>query len=69
MDNFKEEQKEVNVLTNQEIIIVESSLNKELDGFQIEIDKKKNLTSCRDPYQSSPINLFIKRRRIQKKSA
>ena len=40
MDNFQEEQRAVNVKANQEINIVESSLNKELDGFQIEIDKK-----------------------------
>ena len=38
MDNFIEEQNSVNVQANQEIDIVESSLNKELDGFQSEID-------------------------------
>ena len=31
--NFKEEQRAVNVQANQEINTVESSLNKELDGF------------------------------------
>ena len=39
MDNFKEEQRAVNVQANQEIDIVESSLNKELDAFQSEIDE------------------------------
>ena len=33
MDNFIEEQRVVNVPANQEIDTVESSLNKELDGF------------------------------------
>ena len=40
VDNFIEEQRVVNVQANQEINTVESSLNKELDGFQSEIDKK-----------------------------
>ena len=40
MDTFIEEQRAVNVQANQEIDIVERSLNKELDGFQSEIDKK-----------------------------
>ena len=40
MDNFKEEQRVVNVQANQEINTVESSLNKKLDGFQSEIDQK-----------------------------
>ena len=40
MDNFIEEQKAVTVHVNQETDTVESSLNKELDGFQSEIDKK-----------------------------
>ena len=39
VDNFIEEQRVVNVQANQEIDIVESSLNKELDEFQIEIDE------------------------------
>ena len=39
VDNFKEEQREVDVQANQEIDIVESSLNKELDEFQSEIDE------------------------------
>ena len=33
MDNFIKEQRVVNVQANQEIDIVESSLNKELDGL------------------------------------
>ena len=40
MDNFIEEQRAVNVQANQEIDIVERSLNKELDEFQSEIDQK-----------------------------
>ena len=40
VDNFKEEQRVVNVQANQEINTVESSLNKKLDGFQSEIDQK-----------------------------
>ena len=40
MDNFKEEQRAVNVHANQEINIVESSLNKELDGFRSKNDQK-----------------------------
>ena len=40
VDNFKEEQRAMNVQANQEINTVESSLNKELDGFQSEIDQK-----------------------------
>ena len=39
VDNFKEEQRVVNVQANQEINTVESSLNKKLDGFQREIDQ------------------------------
>ena len=39
MDNFIEEQKAVDVQANQEIEIVESSMNKELDEFQSEIDE------------------------------
>ena len=33
MDNFIKDQRAVNVQANQEINIVEGSLNKELDGF------------------------------------
>ena len=40
LDNFIEKQRAVNVKANQEIDIVESSLSKELDGFQSEIDQK-----------------------------
>ena len=40
MDNFIEEQRVVNIQANQEIDTVESSLNKELDGFQSEMDHK-----------------------------
>ena len=38
VDNFKEEQRVVNVQANQEIETVENSLNKELDVFQSKID-------------------------------
>ena len=40
MDNFIEEQRAVNVQANLEIDTVESSLNKELDGFHSKIDQK-----------------------------
>ena len=40
MDTFIKEQRAVNVQANQEIDIVESSLNKELHRFQSEIDHK-----------------------------
>ena len=43
MDNFIEEQRAVTVQANQEINIVESSLNKKLDGFQSEIDQKLDI--------------------------
>ena len=39
VDNFKEEQRAVDIQANQENDIVESSLNKELDEFQSEIDE------------------------------
>ena len=39
MDNFIEEQRVVNVQANQEIDIMESSLNNELDEFQSETDE------------------------------
>ena len=68
VDNLIEEQRAVTVQANQETYKVERSLNKKLDGFQSEINKK-NWTSCRNPSQSSPINLFIKRKKIQKDGA
>ena len=40
VDTFIKEQRAVNVQANQKIDTMESSLNKELDGFQREIDKK-----------------------------
>ena len=40
MDNFKEEQRAVDVQANKETDTVESSLNKELDEFQSEIVEK-----------------------------
>ena len=40
MDTFIAEQKAVNVPVNQKTDTVESSLNKELDGFQSKIDQK-----------------------------
>ena len=43
MDNFIEEQRVVTVQANQETETVESSLNKELDGFQSEIDQKLDI--------------------------
>ena len=38
MDNFIEDQRPVNVQANQEIKTVESSLSKELDGFDKKFD-------------------------------
>ena len=67
VDNFIEEQRVVTVQANQETEIVESSLVKELMGSKVKLIK--NWTSCRNPSQSSPISLFIKRRRIWRKSA
>ena len=40
VDNFIEEQRVVTIQANQETETVESSLNKELDGFQSETDQK-----------------------------
>ena len=40
VDNFIEDNRAVNVQANREIETVEGSLNKELDGFQSEIDQK-----------------------------
>ena len=40
MGTFIEEEKVVNVKTNQRIDTMESSLNKKLEGFQREIDHK-----------------------------
>ena len=43
MDNFIEEQRVVTVQANQKTGTVESSLNKELDGFQSEIAQKLDI--------------------------
>ena len=43
MDNFIEEQRGVTVQANQETKTVESSLVKELDGFQSRIDQKLDI--------------------------
>ena len=43
MDNFIEEQRVVTVQANQETETVESSLVKELDGFQSKIDQKLDI--------------------------
>ena len=43
VDNFKEDNRAVNVQANREIETVEGSLNKELDGFQSEIDQKLDI--------------------------
>ena len=40
VDNFKEEQRVVNVQANQEIETVDNSLNKELDVFESKIDQE-----------------------------
>ena len=67
VDNFIEEQRAVTVQANQETDTVESSLNKELDGFQSELIK--NWTFCRNPSQSLPSSLIKKRKKIQRMSA
>ena len=67
VDNFIEEQRAVTVQANQEINTVESSLNKNWMGSKVKLIK--NWTSCRNPSQSSPISLFIKRKKIQKEGA
>ena len=46
MDTFIEEQRAVNVQANQKINTMESSLNKELDGFKSEIDHKFDNLQC-----------------------
>ena len=43
MDNFIEEQRVVTLQANEETETVESSLVKELDGFQSEIDQKLDI--------------------------
>ena len=43
VDNFIEDNRAVNVQANREIKTVESYLNKELDGFQREIDQKLDI--------------------------
>ena len=43
MDNFIEDNRVVNVQAKREIETVKSSLNKELDGFQSEIDQKLDI--------------------------
>ena len=46
VDTFIEEQRAVNFQANQKIDIMESSLNKDLDGFQSEIDHKFDNLQC-----------------------
>ena len=46
MDNFKEEQRAVNVQANKEIDTVESSLNKRTDGLQSEMELKLDNLQC-----------------------
>ena len=46
MDNFKEEQRAVNVQANKEIDTVESSLNKKIDGLQSEMELKLDNLRC-----------------------
>ena len=56
----------MDVQANQEIDIVESSLNKELDEFQSEIDE--NFDILQQSVSKLTNSLFIKRRRIWRKS-
>ena len=46
VDNFKEEQRVVNVQANQEINTVENSLDQKFDGLQSEMDKKMDNLQC-----------------------
>ena len=46
VDNFKEEQRAVNVQANKEIDTVESSLNKKIDGLQSEMELKLDNLQC-----------------------
>ena len=46
MDNYKEEQRAVNVQANKEIDTVESSLNKRTDGLQGEMEIKLDNLQC-----------------------
>ena len=46
MDTFIQEQRAVNVQANQKIDTVESSLNKEFNGFQSEIVHKFDTLQC-----------------------
>ena len=46
MNNFKEEQRAVNVQANKEIDTVESSLNKRTDGLQSEMELKLDNLQC-----------------------
>ena len=66
MENFIEEQRAVNVQVNQEIYTVENSLNKELDGFQSEIDHKFDILQ---QSISKLTNQHVQRKRVQRKSA
>ena len=68
MDNFIEEQRAVDVQADQEIDIVESSLNKELDGLQSELDHKFDNLECSISKLASH-QMLIKRGKIHKKGA
>ena len=46
VDNFKEEQRVVNVQANKEIDTVERSLNKKIDGLQSEMELKLDNLQC-----------------------
>ena len=46
VDNFKEEQRAINVQANKEIDTVESSLNKKIDGLQSEMELKLDNLQC-----------------------
>ena len=46
VDNFKEEQRVVNVQANQEINIVENYLDQKFDGLQSELDNKIDNLQC-----------------------
>ena len=67
VDTFIEEQKEVNVQTNQKIDTGRAPWTRELMDFKAKLII--NFSTCRNQFQGSPISMIIKRKRIWRKSA
>ena len=65
--DFVEEQKTINAQLSQKIDTMENIVDKRIDGLQNEMEQ--NLTTCRSQFQGLPINMFIKRKRVKRKSA